>query len=79
MRVDPIKPTVKPNGTKRLKLKCDILLSNFALNFNLRRYSPVSVNLSAANLSSIEVRRCRLSVSKHELKAPMVSAPEAKI
>ena len=28
---------MKPPGTKRLKLKCDILLSTSAFNFNLRR------------------------------------------
>ena len=39
VHVDPIKPMLKPPETKRLKLKCDILLSTFAFNFNLRRYS----------------------------------------
>jgi hypothetical protein len=38
VQVDPIKPTLKAPGTKRLKLKFDILLSNFAFKFNLRRY-----------------------------------------
>jgi hypothetical protein len=28
VQVDPMKPTLKPPGTKRLRLKCDILLSN---------------------------------------------------
>jgi len=37
VQVDPIKPTLKPPGTKRLKLKYDELLSSFAFNFNLRR------------------------------------------
>ena len=41
MQIDPIKPTLKPSGTKRLKLKHDALLSNFAFNFNLRRYRVV--------------------------------------
>jgi hypothetical protein len=39
VQVDPIKPTLKAPGTKRLKLKCDLLLSNFAFKFNLRRYT----------------------------------------
>jgi len=39
VQVDPVKPTSKPPGTKRLKLKHDEVLSNFAFNFNLRRYS----------------------------------------
>jgi len=32
-------PVLKAPGTKRLKLKYDKLLSSFAFNFNLRRYS----------------------------------------
>jgi len=39
VQVDPIKPTLKPTGTKRLKLKWDEVLSSFAFKFNLRRYS----------------------------------------
>ena len=41
MQVDPINPTLKPPGTKHLKLKCDILLSRSAFKFNLRHYSGV--------------------------------------
>jgi len=32
-------PKLKPPGTKRLKLKCDTLLSTSAFKFKLRRYS----------------------------------------
>jgi len=39
VQVDPIKPTLKPPGTKRLKLKRDILLSKSAFKFSLRRYN----------------------------------------
>ena len=39
VQVDPIKPTLKPPGTERLKLKCDSQLSTFAFKFNSRRYS----------------------------------------
>ena len=47
MQVDPTKPTLKPPGTKRLKLKCDALLSillQFCFNFtafkiNLHHYT----------------------------------------
>ena len=39
MQVDPIKPTLKPPGTWRLTLKYDKLLSRFAFNFNLRRFT----------------------------------------
>jgi hypothetical protein len=39
VQVDPIKPTLKPAGTKRLKLECDVLLSTSAFKFDLRRYT----------------------------------------
>jgi len=38
VQVDPIKPTLKPPGTKHSRLKCDELLSSFGFKFNLRRY-----------------------------------------
>jgi len=34
-----MKPMLKPPGAKRLKLKYDELLSDFAFKFNLRRYT----------------------------------------
>jgi hypothetical protein len=39
VQVDPIKPKLKPPGTKLLKPKCDILLSISAFKFSLRRYT----------------------------------------
>ena len=39
VQLAPIKPTLKPPGTERLKPKCDDPLSNFAFSFNLRCYS----------------------------------------
>ena len=39
MQVDPFTPTLRPTGTKLLKLKHDILLSTSAFKFNLRRYN----------------------------------------
>ena len=39
MQVDPIKPTLKAPGTKRLKLKYDEPLSKFAFKLNVRRYT----------------------------------------
>ena len=38
VQAQPIKPVLKAPGNKRLKLQCDILRSNFAVKFNLRRY-----------------------------------------
>ena len=40
VQVGPMKPKLKPPGTKRLKLKYGKLLSKFAFNFNLRRFTP---------------------------------------
>ena len=42
MQVDPITSKLKPPGTKRLKVKCDILLSNAGFKFNLSRYTKVA-------------------------------------
>ena len=41
VQVDPIKPRLKPPGSKRLKLNCDALLSTSAFKFTLRRYTMV--------------------------------------
>ena len=46
MQVDSIKPKLKPPGTKRLKLKCDTMVSTAAFKFNLRRYT-LAVSLQA--------------------------------
>ena len=43
MQVDPIQSKLKPPGIKRVKLNCDILLSNSAFKFNLRRYDKERV------------------------------------
>ena len=53
MQVDPIKPALKAPGIRPLKLKCDEPLSNFALNFNLRRY-----NQAMPTTYSAELREC---------------------
>jgi hypothetical protein len=39
VQVDPIEPKLKPPGTKRLKLKCELLLSSSAFKFNWCRCS----------------------------------------
>jgi hypothetical protein len=46
VQVDPIKTTLKPSGTKRLKLKHDELLSNFGFECNLRRYTLAGARLT---------------------------------
>ena len=42
MQVDPIKTQLKPPGTKRLKLKCDVLLSTSAFRLSWRRYTEAA-------------------------------------
>ena len=42
VQVDPIKPALKAPGTMRLELIYDGPLSNFAFNFNLRRYTTAT-------------------------------------
>jgi hypothetical protein len=53
VQLDPIKPKLKPPGTKRLKLEYDGLLSNFAFNCNLRRYNMGPVH-HAARVAAFE-------------------------
>jgi len=43
VQLDPIKPRLKPSGTKHLKPKCDILLSNSAFKSNSRRYTQAAL------------------------------------
>jgi hypothetical protein len=64
VQFDPIKPKLKPPGTKRLKLKCDVLLSTSAFKFNLRRYNEASLAEQEVWMTHLtrnrfyEVRRC---------------------
>jgi hypothetical protein len=62
VQVDPIKATLKAPGTKRLKLKSDELLSSFAFNFNMRRYSKGGPYLAKMRISFV-VGWCRLTLS----------------
>jgi len=41
VQVDPIKPTLKPTGTKHLELQYDEPPSKFSFKINLRRYNWV--------------------------------------
>jgi hypothetical protein len=66
---------------QRLKLKCDEPLSNVAFNFNLRRYSVVSKIQISVHVERTTryymVGQCRVTVSKPELTARLVSAISA--
>jgi len=63
VQVDPITTTLKAPGTERLKLKYDSLLQ-------------ISLSISTCGRYGVGgwhvVGRCRLTVSKPELKAPVV-------
>jgi hypothetical protein len=65
VQVDPLKPELKPPGTKRLKLKYDVRLSKSAFKFNMRRYTPATRPPRSPcwtrRVSS--VWRCRLTLS----------------
>ena len=63
MRVDPIKPMLKPPGTKHLKLEYDILLSTCAFIFNLRRNNKdINVDYFAgAGVEGLEARPCQIA------------------
>ena len=76
-----------------MKLKCDAPLSNFAFNFNLRRYTMVTGPMlhcampaaeeakedAFADQTDHKVGRCRLTLSKPELKPRLVSTLETKM
>jgi hypothetical protein len=63
-QLDPVKPTLKASGIKRLKLEHDGLLSNFGFKFNLRRYTSGTTTAGALiRFCSAEVGLCRLTLS----------------
>jgi len=75
VQVDPIKPTLKAPGIKRLTLKCDEQLSKIAFTFNLRRYSKGEERhiRGAANvLSSLtsNARSIFRLLAEHQLSNP---------
>jgi hypothetical protein len=61
VQVDPMKPKLRPPGTKRLKLECDVPLSRFAFIFNLHHYT-VGPAAALALLALPLVGRCSLSL-----------------
>ena len=56
MQVDPIKPTLKPPGTKRFKLKYDVPLSFFAFKCNSCRYNQVAMTKARTEFDSQNAR-----------------------
>jgi hypothetical protein len=87
-RLNPVEARVETNCIQRLQLKYNEPLSNFAFNFHLRRYIKGMAELGATRAAlyrehvrtkSAWVGRCRLTVSKPELKARLVSVLETKL
>jgi hypothetical protein len=78
--IDPIKPVLKPPGTKHLKLKCGMLPSTSAFEFSLRRFNKgweeAEAVASDSAVLDAEVGRRRLTASNLELKPRLVSALE---
>jgi hypothetical protein len=67
VQVDPIKPTSKAPLSERLKLEHEKLLSSFAFNFNLRRYTVAVGNAAAADkapMTAANVEEATINVKK---------------
>jgi hypothetical protein len=71
VQVDPIKPKLKPPGSKLSKLKCDLLLSKCAFIFNLRRYDEVAYALTQKTL--------QLQLAVKERAAAGLSQPDCSL
>ena len=64
MQVDRIEPTLKALAVKSLKLQYDALLSLFAFNFNVRRYTLAWLPPRPPPAPPTTwVERCRLTLS----------------
>ena len=72
VQVDPIKPELKAPGTKRLKLKCDEPLSDFAFNFSLRRYTEV------VDVADLHGARTRPTGREQQDEAEVMSAEKPR-
>ena len=55
MQVDPMKPELRPPGSKRLKLYLDILLSTSAFKLNLRRFNKEEQKEKTAVRGTLDV------------------------
>jgi len=78
VQVDPFKRTLKPPGTKRLRLQYDELVSSVAFNFNMRRYTTgytttrgaAGITRSRTSTRSRTGRAVQVKPMKPILKAP---------
>ena len=78
MQVDPIKPKLKPPGTKRLKPKRDMLLSTSAVKFNLRRYVEASTDTTTDDtaVSGAAAAATMAFTARPHTPPPVASQPE---
>jgi len=86
VQVVPIKPELKARRTQRLKLQYDEPLSNFAFNFNLRRYNPVPLahhvrtSLTAALQAALDrARAAALRWNQYATDAAITEAAAAAV
>ena len=52
VQVEPMKPVLKAPGSKHLKLNHNNLLTRFAFNFNLRRYTSAAASSPLASYTA---------------------------
>ena len=70
VQLDPVKPTLKAPGTRRLTLKSYKLLSTFAFNFNLRRFTVGVPPRGRCGGGATQGRAVQVDPIKPTLKAP---------
>jgi len=70
--VDPIKPNLKRPDAKRLKLKSDEPLSDFAFSFNLRRYSKAEFEISKEKMEEKVEKRVTKQKEEHAVRVAKV-------
>jgi len=76
VQVDLSKPTLKAPGTKPLKLKCGESLSNFAFNFNLRRYiTETGAGVAARAAERAEAHRVSVAAAATTSKVGSYTRP----
>ena len=77
VQVDPLKPMLKPPGTKRLKLNYDILLSTSAFKFNLRCYTMATEAAKREAAAAAEAATWELAAVTDAAAWELAAAKEA--
>jgi len=81
VQVDPINPTLKAPGSKRLRLKSDGLPSTVAFTFNLRRYIMAWIRLDVDSVRAHLVATAAAAAAETDpdIVAEAVAAAEAEM